>query len=65
MEQKNRRKGIVIMGQLIGLVRPLLPIICLAIFSVDNNAGSLTDYTGGAAGSAALWRTVLQPFYCV
>ncbi|MGN0485100.1 MAG: amino acid ABC transporter ATP-binding/permease protein [Lachnospiraceae bacterium] len=31
MEQKNRRKGIVIMGQLIGLVRPLLGIMCLAI----------------------------------
>lgn len=32
MEQKNRRKGIVIMGCLIGLVKPLLPIMCLAIF---------------------------------
>ncbi|MGN0351926.1 MAG: amino acid ABC transporter ATP-binding/permease protein [Roseburia sp.] len=32
MEQKNRRKGIVIMGRLIGLVKPLLPIMCLAIF---------------------------------
>ncbi len=32
MEQKNRRKGIVIMGQLIGLVKPLLPLMCLAIF---------------------------------
>lgn len=32
MEQKKRRKGIVIMGQLIGLVKPLLPIMCLAIF---------------------------------
>lgn len=31
MEQKKRRKGIVIMGQLIGLVKPLLPLICLAI----------------------------------
>lgn len=31
MEQKNRRKGIVIMGQLIGLVRPLLPMMCLAV----------------------------------
>ncbi len=30
-ETKNRRSGIVIMGQLIGLVRPLLPIMCLAI----------------------------------
>ena len=27
---KQRRKGIVIMGQLIGLVKPLLPIMCLA-----------------------------------
>lgn len=32
MEQKNRRKGIVIMGHLIGLIRPLLPFMCLAIF---------------------------------
>lgn len=31
MEQKQRRKGIVIMGQLIGLIRPLLPFMCLAI----------------------------------
>ena len=31
MEQKKRRKGIVIMGQLIGLVKPLLPLMCLAI----------------------------------
>lgn len=31
MEQKKRRKGLVIMGQLIGLVKPLLPIMCLAI----------------------------------
>ena len=31
MEQKKRRKGIAIMGQLIGLVKPLLPIMCLAI----------------------------------
>lgn len=31
MEQKNRRKGIVIMGQMIGLVKPLLPIMCFAI----------------------------------
>ncbi|MDD6306756.1 MAG: ABC transporter ATP-binding protein, partial [Clostridiales bacterium] len=31
MEQKKRRKGITIMGQLIGLVKPLLPIMCLAI----------------------------------
>lgn len=32
MEQKNRRKGIVIMGQLIGLVKPLLPMMCVAVF---------------------------------
>lgn len=31
MEQKKRRKGIVIMGQLIGLVKPLLLLMCLAI----------------------------------
>lgn len=31
MEQKKRRKGIVIMGQLIGLVKPLLLFMCLAI----------------------------------
>lgn len=31
MEEKKRRKGIVIMGQLIGLVKPLLPLMCLAI----------------------------------
>lgn len=31
MEQRQRRKGIVIMGQLIGLVRPLLPIMCIAV----------------------------------
>lgn len=31
MEQKNRRKGIVIMGQLIGLVKPLLPLMSLDI----------------------------------
>ena len=31
MEQKQRRKGIVIMGQLIGLVKPLLPIMCIAV----------------------------------
>lgn len=31
MEQKKRRKGIVIMGQLIGLIKPLLPFMCLAI----------------------------------
>lgn len=31
MEQKKRRKGIVIMGQLIGLVKPLLPIMCVAV----------------------------------
>ena len=31
MEQKNRRKGIIIMGHLIGLVKPLLPIMCLAV----------------------------------
>lgn len=31
MEQNKRRKGIVIMGQLIGLVKPLLPIMELAI----------------------------------
>lgn len=31
MEQKKRRKGIVIMGELIGLVKPLLPLMCLAI----------------------------------
>lgn len=29
--KKQRRKGIVIMGQLIGLIRPLLPIMLLAI----------------------------------
>lgn len=26
MEEKKRRKGIVIMGQLVGLVKPLLPV---------------------------------------
>lgn len=31
MEQKKRRKGIVIMGQLIGLVKPLLLIMCVAV----------------------------------
>ncbi|MGN1179824.1 MAG: amino acid ABC transporter ATP-binding/permease protein [Suilimivivens sp.] len=31
MEQNKRRKGIVIMGQLIGLIKPLLPVMCLAI----------------------------------
>ncbi len=31
MEQNKRRKGIAIMGQLIGLVRPLLPTMILAI----------------------------------
>lgn len=31
MEQNRRRKGIVIMGQLTGLVKPLLPVMCLAI----------------------------------
>lgn len=31
MEQNNRRKGIVIMGRLIGLVKPLLPVMCLAV----------------------------------
>ena len=31
MEQKKRRESIRIMGQLIGLVRPLLPLMCLAI----------------------------------
>ena len=31
MEQRQRRKGIVIMGRLIGLVRPLLPFMCLAV----------------------------------
>lgn len=30
-ETKNRRKGIVIMGQLIGLIKPLIPIMCMAI----------------------------------
>lgn len=30
-EEKNRRKGIVIMGQLIHLVKPLLPLMCLAV----------------------------------
>lgn len=30
-EQKNRRKGIIIMGRLIGLIKPLLPIMCLAV----------------------------------
>lgn len=29
--QTNRRKGIVIMGRLIGLVKPLLPVMCLAV----------------------------------
>lgn len=29
--ERNRRKGIVIMGQLTGLVKPLLPIMCLAV----------------------------------
>ena len=32
MEQNNRRKGIVIMGRLIGLVKSLLPLMCLAVF---------------------------------
>lgn len=32
MEQKKRRTGIVIMGQLIGLVKPLFPLMCLAVF---------------------------------
>ena len=31
IELKKRRKGIVIMGQLIGLVKPLFPIMCLAV----------------------------------
>lgn len=31
MEQNRRRKGIVIMGELTGLVKPLLPVMCLAI----------------------------------
>ncbi|MGN1167141.1 MAG: amino acid ABC transporter ATP-binding/permease protein [Lachnospiraceae bacterium] len=31
MEQKRRRKGIVIMGQLIGLVKPLLPLMGVAV----------------------------------
>ena len=31
MMQKTRRKGIVIMAQLIGLVKPLLPVMCVAI----------------------------------
>ncbi len=31
MEQKKRRKGIVVMEHLIGLVKPLLPLMCLAI----------------------------------
>lgn len=32
MKQKKRRKGIVIMGQLTGLVKPLLPVMGLAVF---------------------------------
>lgn len=31
MERVKRRKGIVIMGQLVGLVKPLLPMMCLAV----------------------------------
>ena len=31
MEQKKRRKGLVIMGQLVGLVKPLLPLMGLAV----------------------------------
>ncbi|MGN0168421.1 MAG: amino acid ABC transporter ATP-binding/permease protein [Acetatifactor sp.] len=31
MEQRRRRKGTVIMGRLIGLVKPLLPIMCIAV----------------------------------
>lgn len=31
MTQKKRRKGITIMGQLIVLIKPLLPVMCLAI----------------------------------
>ncbi len=31
-KDRKRRKGIVIMGQLIGLVKPLLPVMALAIF---------------------------------
>lgn len=31
-ETKQRRKGLVIMAKLIGLIQPLLPVMCLAIF---------------------------------
>lgn len=31
MESRHRRKGIAIMGALIGLVKPLLPLMCLAV----------------------------------
>lgn len=30
-EQKKRRSGIVIMGQLTGLVKPLIPVMCVAV----------------------------------
>ena len=97
MEQQNnskdRRKGITIMGQLIGLVKPLLPIMFLAILLgvlgylcaifltilagypagtfcnvrilYPGNAGSNTDYSCSVARHPALWRTVLQSFYCI
>lgn len=32
MIQQKRRRGIVIMGQLIGLVKPLMPVMCTAVF---------------------------------
>lgn len=32
MKSKGRRKGIVIMAQLTGLVKPLLPVMCVAVF---------------------------------
>ena len=32
MRKKKRRKGIAIMRQLTGLVKPLIPIMCAALF---------------------------------
>lgn len=33
---QNRRSGLRIMGQLIGLVKPLLPIMFIAVFLVSS-----------------------------
>ena len=54
-KQTKRRSGVQIMSQLIGLVKPMLPIMLAAIFLTITAAGTVVKITDGSGISGSLF----------